>query len=88
MPRDKNYTVIKRRYGKASKKSARWAKRVRILDIRRDVNLVYDDTGIFRKILAQQRINGTIQCECKGRSQWHLFQHSHTSRIAVMESWS
>ena len=60
MPRDKNYTVIKERYGKATKKSARWAKRVRILDIRRDVNLVDDDTGIFRKILVRQRINGTI----------------------------
>ena len=60
MPRDKNYTVIKEDMERLARKARDGPNACESWTSRRDVNLVDDDTGIFRKILVQQRINGTI----------------------------
>ena len=60
MPRDKNYTVIKEDMGRLARKARDGPNACESWTSRRDVSLVDDDTGIFGKILVQQRINGTI----------------------------
>ena len=57
MPRDKNYTVIKEDMGRLARKARDGPNACESWTSRRDVSLVDDDTGIFGKILVQQRIS-------------------------------